>query len=77
MVRRPLDALKAWLSEWISSHGASRTFVVNEETVLNTRVGGRIQTTHVSFDSNIDRLPILLERISGSTLVSSMEWLDY
>jgi hypothetical protein len=72
-----LPDLSEWQSAWFSSAGGSRTTIVSDETVPNTRAGGRTTATHGSFDNNIPVLTAAIERIRGSALVSPMEWLDY
>jgi hypothetical protein len=72
-----LPDLSEWQSAWFSSSGESRTTIVSDETIPNSRTGGRTTATHGSFDNNIPVLTAAIERIRCSALVSPMEWLDY
>jgi hypothetical protein len=70
--------VKAWQQVWIKSGGPTRrTTIVSDATVRNTKVDGRVQATHGSFDNNIEILTATLQRIRGRALVADMEWLDY
>ncbi|MEW6320455.1 MAG: C1 family peptidase [Acidobacteriota bacterium] len=73
-----LPDVRLWQRAWRAAQGhTKRTTLVEAPTVRQTRVNGRIQATHGSFDNNIDVLTATLERIRGATLVRPMEWLDY
>jgi len=72
-----LADVKAWQTLWLGRGGTSRTVVVAEQDVPHTRIGGRTQATHGSFDNNIDIWTATLERIAGRRLAAPMEWLDF
>ena len=72
-----LKAVRQWQAAWKESHGDTRTTVIREPSVCQTRIGGTTQATHGSFDNNIPLLTQVLQRIAGSALVAPMEWLDY
>lgn len=67
-----LATVRAWQARFT---GTATTIAAPE--VRDTKLGHRIQSTHGSFDNNIDALTETLQRIAGKRLVAPMEWLDY
>jgi hypothetical protein len=73
-----LQSVQEWQSEWKPTAGPTVLGMpVATPTVRNTRAGGQTQSTHGSFDNNIDALTNTLRTIRGADLVAPMEWLDY
>lgn len=72
-----LGQVQVWQAAWLASGGPARTTVISAPTVRTTKANNQIQSTHGSFDNNIDIMTTTLERIRGAALVSDIEWLDY
>ncbi|WP_291986286.1 C1 family peptidase [Luteitalea sp.] len=72
-----LADVKAWQAMWLGRGGSARTNVIPDQDVPYTRIGGRTQATHGSFDNNIAVWTTTLERMSGRQLAKPMEWLDF
>ena len=60
---------KWWALASDGPDGAQRGFPVKERDVRVTKDRATIQSTHGSFDNNIDVLTATLERIRGTPLV--------
>lgn len=73
---RRLPDVKAWQAFW-KNRAAAGLAVIDDQDVPYTRIGGRTQATHGSFDNNIDVWTSTLTRIAGKQLAAPMEWLDY
>jgi hypothetical protein len=69
-----LPFVQEWQAQWKAK---DLGIPVATPTVRNTRQGGQIQSTHGSFDNNIEALTRTLTTIAGKDLVAPMEWLDY
>jgi Papain family cysteine protease len=76
--REHLRDVRAWQRTWTESRGPEkRTTLVTRPTARVTKAGGQVQSTHGSFDNNIEILTAAIERIRGAKLKAEMEWLDY
>ena len=51
--------------------------VVETPQVVTTRNLDSIQSTHGSFDNNVQVIGATIERIRGKKLIAPLEWLDY
>ena len=71
-----LSDVKAWQAFW-KGRAADGFTVIDDQDVPYTRIGGRTQATHGSFDNNIDAWTSTLRRMAGKQLAAPMEWLDY
>jgi hypothetical protein len=73
-----LAFVQQWQARWgPAARERSLAIPVDLPDVRTTKAGGRVQSTHGSFDNNIDALTTTLERIRGAKLVAPMEWLDF
>lgn len=67
-----------WQKRWRPKAGGEQLLrIIDKPTVRTTRAGCRVQSTHGSFDNNIEALTETLERVAGKQLLAPMEWLDY
>lgn len=73
-----LIEVRKWQQRWRATVGHdARLRIVKERSVRTTRDGMQVQSTHGSFDNNIEVLTETIQRIRGQKIVSPMEWLDY
>ncbi|KQW54082.1 hypothetical protein ASC92_22365 [Variovorax sp. Root411] len=74
-----LPQVMQWQAAWppVSAAGKALLDVVLSPQVTNTREHGQIQSTHGSFDNNIEIMTEILLRFAGGPLIGEIEWLDY
>jgi hypothetical protein len=68
-----LDTVRQWQ---LRASGA-QVHPVPTPSVRVNRKGRTVQATHGAFDNDLDVIGPTIARITGASLVSPMEWLDY